>query len=157
MNSVTKAVSSVELSDQDKLLPWANKEAIPVFRQMRTALNAQYVGEATAATAGDAAWTTVWTSDPIPTNSVWLIEARGAGFGVGVYGAFIVHATYYNNAGTVGYVSIDAPFISESDASLDFRMTDSGGAILVQVKDNGSVAMNYSITVLITRVRQAGA
>lgn len=139
-NTIEQGLSPRDLSDAEDLLPWANKELRPLVKQIRAALNSEYTATFKVTTPGDGAFTNVWTSDALPTNSAWLIEVRAIGFVAGSTDAcgYIRRGIFYNDDGTVAQVDTTTDeYTEEANAACDVRLQVSGQTIQFDVKDDG--------------------
>lgn len=154
-NTVDTAASPVDVKDAEAVLPWVNKEARPLLAQLRDVANTQYRAAITYSTAATGTPTTVWTSDDMPTDSVWLVEVRALAWKASTASercAYIRRATFYSSGGTVGQQGATSPeYTEESAAACDVTLSVSGSAVICQVQDDAVNAMNWLVVVDITR------
>lgn len=139
--TVPAAVSSRPVKKDDVEF-WANKEVVPLLSQARTALNAEYVAPFSVQTDGDGNYVTAWTSDPMPTDSTWLIEARLVANGPAGIIARQVFFRGSGNAAAFGPMATD--FSSVYDPSVTAQFIASGQSVALQVKDDGITAALFS-------------
>lgn len=139
--TVTTPVSERQLAKPEELVPWANKEILPLLRESRGALNQVSAGAFTLSTAGTGAFTTVWTSDAMPTNSTWHVRATVNGMstaGAPQQAAYVREAYFANVAGVVAQVGATASISTfETAAACDVQFVVSGQTALLQVRDDG--------------------
>lgn len=59
----------------DGVVEWANREALPILRELRAAANFEAIVEfSNVETSG--APGVIWTSEEMPTTGIWLVEVR---------------------------------------------------------------------------------
>jgi hypothetical protein len=71
--TVDRAVSAKQL-DKEAVLPWANKEAIPLLRDLRDFANREITIAVDMTTTGTER-PLLWSSDEMPTDAAWTVEA----------------------------------------------------------------------------------
>lgn len=139
--TVPVPASSLELKSEKELLDWANREAIPLLRQLRARANDVYHAVFELSTAASGAFATIWTSDAMPTDSAWFVEVRVIGrasAGTDQRTAYVARGTFYNDSGTVAQQgSTSSDYAEESAAGCDLRFAVSGQTVTFDVKDDG--------------------
>ncbi len=138
--TVEQAVSDRPVKEDD-LTFWANKEVIPLLKKLRDAVNQIVAGAFTLTTAASGAFTNIWTSDPVPTDTTWGVRVRVVGHstaGAAQTADYGRVATFRNTAGTVAQVGATQSLWSiETAAAMDVRVQVSGQTIQVDVRDDG--------------------
>ncbi len=124
------------------VLDYLNVELRPFLSAVRASLNIETVQAFTLSTAATATFTNIWTSDPMPTNSAWFVEARVLTFasaGAAQRCAYIRHGLFYNDAGTVAQQgTTTATYSEESAAGADVQLVVDGQTVTLDVKDDGT-------------------
>lgn len=127
----------------------SDEELSRLTGQMRGAMNARYsAGPFTLTTAATATLATIWTSDDIPTNAAWEVDALV----VGISSDGLQAARYHLSAlfrrasgGSIAQVGATSAVVSIEDAAgFNAAFTTSGNAVLLQVRDDGVSTMNWS-------------
>lgn len=140
--TIFRAVSERALGKAEELLFWANREVIPVLREMRDALNLETVQRFRVNTLATGLFANIWTSDAMPTDSAWLVEAKviaRAISGTAQRCTYIRRGLFYNESGTVTQQgATDATYTNESAAGCDVRLQVSGQTIVLDVQDDGA-------------------
>ncbi len=141
---VRRAVSDREVArEPEEVAGWINKEAIPLLREMRDVHGLEPVVGAAVSSAGDGVFTNIWTSDPVPTDSVVQVEARIIGratSGAPQAVSYVRRATFVNEAGVLAQLGTTvAEYSDESDSGFDVRLqiSGSGTALTLDVQDDG--------------------
>lgn len=151
--TIPRAVSNRQLSDvQSDVLPWANKEALPLFGDMRSALNQDGRAVFTVTTKGDGVSTPIWTSDDMPTGAVWFIQTRTVGVSsdaakVAVYWK---SAAFVNAAGVVsqvGTTTTHASYLSAGGPVTAFSVA--GKDVVYSVQDDGVTGLAWTTQVIV--------
>lgn len=137
-----------------KVVAWANKEVMPVLRQLRDAANLEGALGTEVTTAGTGVFTQLWQSDPMPTSASWLIEARVLGRTTTAApvqtAGYVVRGLFQNDAGVVTQIGVTAAdFTAESDPGYDIRMQVSGQTVVLEVQDDGAAATRFTAKVLL--------
>lgn len=152
-STVTRALSERLVKDQGDVVPFLNRELFPLAREFRAALNQVVTQVFTLATAASAAFTTIWTSDSLPTNSSWHVAVTCTAIttaGVAQHCAYVREAYFANTAGTVAQVGATAALSTfESAAAADVQFVVSGQTVLFQVKDDGASTFAWKARVTI--------
>lgn len=148
--TVQRALSERQVGEPD-VVPFLNKEIVPLLRDIRTAHNLETVQQFTLSTAHTAAFTTIWTSDPMPTNSTWHVRVKCTAIttaGTAQQCAYVREGYFANVAGVVSQVGATASISTfESAAAADVQFAVSGQTILFQVKDDGASTFAWKATV----------
>lgn len=146
--TIIRSVSSRLLKLAD-LLPWANKEAVLLLRDLHDAANVEFKRDFTLTSAGAGEWEVIFTSDDMPTDSVWLLEAKINGRAADTRITSVIRASFYCAGTTVaqdGRTYIEycvAPKHIDGEAPVDFiqalvaRFVIVGRTITLEVKDAG--------------------
>jgi hypothetical protein len=146
-NTIPLPAPSLELKTTEDLLRWANKEAIPLLRQLRARLNDTYNAVFELSTAATGAFTSVWTSDAMPTDSAWMVEIRVIGratAGTDQRTSYVARGTFYNDSGVVAQQgSTSSDYVEESAAGCDFRFAVVGQTVTFDVKDDGASTFGW--------------
>lgn len=157
-NTVTRAVSDRQVKDETDVIPVLNKELLPLVREFRDALNTEAQDTRTLSTAATATFTSIWTSDAIPTNRAWHVWAKVTGFataGPAQQCSYVREALFSNVAGTVTQVGVTAaPTTFETAAAADVQFLVSGQTVALQVKDDGVSTFNWKATVRIYQTEE---
>ena len=155
--TVPMAVSQSDVQADD-VATWVNREARPLLSSLRAVQNTDYRASFEVVSAGTGVATTLWTSDDLPTNSVWLVEVRVVGHKTG--GAsnrvgYILRAVVYNNAGVVAQQgATSAEYTEESAAACACTLAVSGQAVRCQVTDDGANEYQWLASVHVVRSRE---
>jgi len=139
--TITTPVSDRPVADADALLPWANKEIIPLARELRSAANQRAQAFYTVDTEAVGAFGTLWTS-AMPINTVWFVTARVTGIsksGAAQQYAYTLESLFYSDgSGVMSQVGATSALTTiESDAAAQCLLRISGGQPILQVADNG--------------------
>lgn len=131
--------------DQDMLEIWANRELVPLLSQIRGALNYKSTQKVIATTDGAGTWKTLWLSEAMPYDGVWVMEAMAIGIGATERAAYSLNAVCESTAGTVSDLGYTVVSRNETDELCSVRsyVDTSGRTIALQVKDNASEAMRF--------------
>jgi hypothetical protein len=136
-----------------KVVAWANKEVMPVLRQLRDAANLEGALGSEVTTGGAGTFGQLWQSDPMPTNSSWMIEARVIGrstTGPVQTVGYVMRGLFQNDSGAVTQIGVSStPFIAESDAGYEIRFVISAQRIVLEVQDDGVSATRFTAKVLL--------
>lgn len=147
-NTVARALSERQLKDQGDVVPFLNKELIPLAREMRAALNLEGTQQFTLTTAATATFTTIWTSDDLRTGERFAVWTNTLASGAAQSCAYVRLGLFQNVAGAVSQVGATASIATiESAAAADVQFLVSGQAVLFQVKDDGVTTMAWKTTV----------
>jgi hypothetical protein len=135
--TVKTPVSEREVKQTD-VAAWANKEAVPVLRELRGFANAEQVAQVQVATVGAGDWTLLWTSGAVPTGVSVRILADVVGESDTDSGSYGRVALFRNQDGALGQVGATASLWTlESAAGPDVRFRLEGQAVLLEVQDDG--------------------
>lgn len=149
--TIPTAVSDRQLRDEKDLVPYINKELLPLAREFRAAHNTEALQTFTVTTAATGTFTTIWTSDPMPTNSIWRVLVTATAFttaGAAQQCAYTREACFANAAGVVGQVGATAVIATfETAAAADVQFALSGQTILFQVRDDGASTFTWKAVV----------
>lgn len=152
-STVTRALSERQVKDKDDVVPFLNKELIPLAREFRGALNQVVARVVTLTTAATATFTTIWTSDAMPTTSAWHVKVVCTAItsaGVAQRCAYVREGYFSNTAGVVAQVGATASISTfESAAAADVQFAVSGQTVLFQVKDNGASTFEWKARVTV--------
>jgi hypothetical protein len=154
--TVTIAVSDKPIA-KDDLVDWANREALPFFKQARAGLNAAGIERASGRTAGAGAYVTIWTSPEMPTDATWNILASVAAMtvpGAGTERAgYLLAGAFESVAGTVTLFGSTSLYSHETTAAIDARFAVSGRTAIIEVRDDAIGAMDFVAVIYTTEVR----
>lgn len=99
------------------------------------------------------AYTTAWTSDPIPTDRAWDVQidaTASSTSGATQAAAYTVRSLFLNDAGTVSQAAATSSLYAQStSASIGCALTYSGQTVIFRVKDDGVSPMTWKITVTV--------
>ena len=148
-STVSPPISSREIKEEVEVVAaWANKEAIPVLRELREFANAEQVLTTTGVSAGDGAWTTLWVSDPVPTGVAVRVIADVIGKSESEAVCYQRAAFFMNEGGTLDQIdSTEAIWSFESAAGPDVRLQISGQTITLEVQDDGADPFTWNAIV----------
>lgn len=151
--TVGRALSQRQVDRTEDLVAFVNRELIPLARDMRAAHNLEAVQQFTLSTSGTATFTSIWTSDPMPTNSTWHVRVKCSAMttaGTAQQCAYVREAYFANTAGVVAQVGSAVSISSfETAAAADVQFLVSGQAIKFQVKDDGASTFAWKATVTV--------
>ena len=157
-NTIRTPLSERPLGRPQDILPFLNKEAIPLLREMRAALNGGiqtfYASVNTA--ASPSTWTTIWESEPVPSGRVGLVEILVVGHDVTPYSYGARKSRLYVSDGGVLagvaqvtiYEHVTAP---PMDSRIFFDTTNE--VVKVQVMDIG-VEADFTAMIQVLEVAQ---
>lgn len=129
-----------------------NKGTKPLLEQLRTAANAVGRERATGTSDGAGTWLVLWTSDTLPQDCIWDVEARVAG----VATASSKRATYrliqsvISVAGTIAaFGATTVIHTNENAAACDARITVdvANRVVTVDARDDAVTAMYWTTVV----------
>lgn len=141
--TVSPPVSSREIKEEE-VVAWANKEALPVLRELRDFANAEQVAASNVVTVGDGEWSTLWVSDPIPTGVAVRVVADVIGQGDEEAACYQRVAFFRNEGGTLTQIgATQAPWTLETAAGADVRLEVAGQTITLDVRDDGAEAFSW--------------
>lgn len=151
--TIRRAASDRQLKDADDLIPWANREMIPLVKDIREFANQDGSQVFTLSTAGTGAFATIWTSDAMPTNSTWhvyvKVQARTTA-GAAQACSYTREAYFTSVAGVASQVGATASIATfESAAAADVQFALSGQTVLFQVKDDGVSTFAWKCRVVV--------
>jgi hypothetical protein len=133
---------------------WVNRECLPVLSQCREALNYKGMAQALATTDGAGTWTTLWISDQMPTDAVWLVEVTAVGRGSTARAVYTMVASCESTSAVVsdlGYTIISAHESSgDEDCSIRSSVDVSGRTISIEVRDEATEAMDFVGVISVT-------
>lgn len=156
---VRRAVSDREVKDEKAVVDWANKEAIPVLREMRDVHALEAVIGASVDSAGDAVLTNIWTSDPIATDSVLQVVAEVLAMstsGATQTASYVRRATFRDVAGVPSQLgTTSSVYTEESVAGYDVAFSLSGSSILLDVQDDGVSPSYWTAKITVFRTPAA--
>ncbi len=142
--TVARPVSSRDVLRDEQVRDWVNEEALPVLRQARAALNAESVVATAISTGGTGVYTAVVTSDAMPADSAWLVEARVLGRSATTRAAYVLRALVYNTGVAAQQGATQVDYSEESAAAMDARIVVSGQTVVVEVRDAGVDTTDWS-------------
>lgn len=149
--TVGRALSERLVGDNDEVVTFLNRELIPLARDMRTVHNLETVQQFMGSSAGTGVFTTLWTSDPMPTDSAWHVTVKCSArstSGAAQQCAYVREAYFANVAGAVAQVGATASISTfETAAAADVQFLVSGQTVLFQVKDDGASVFAWKATV----------
>lgn len=151
--TVDTAISerSVDTADKRKLETVVNKELLPFARKGRRGLNARSIDRSEPITS-DAAGTyaVAWTSDTLPQDCHWGLEAHIEGYSATVWARYVLVAGFKSTSGTIA-ATFPQAFAQtyESAAACDarFSIDATNRVITLDVRDDAVVAMQWSVVV----------
>lgn len=139
-------VSSRDVLRDEQVREWVNREALPVLRQARAALNVESVTGYVLASTGSAAFERIWTSDAVPVNSVWLVECRVTGRNATDRAAYVLRGLFFNEGTVTQQGATQVDYSEESSGGLDARLVVDGSRVAADVRDAGA-AMDFTAVV----------
>jgi len=155
--SVPSALSERAIT-QDGLLSWINDEAVRVLRQVRQLANYFFTERKQVNTAGDGAYTRIWTSSALPTDACWVLTADVAAVstsGAAQRAAYEIRATVESTSSAVAQVgSTTSVSAHESTASIDARFAVDGTlrVVYLEGRDDATSPMRFTAVI---RVNEA--
>lgn len=151
--TIVTPVSDRQLADADSVLPYLNREGIPLLREIRAALNQEGSQLRAAVTAGAGAYVVAWTA-AMPSNTAWLATAYVVGItpsGTRQSWAYTLQALFASDASAVvtqvGATATLASF--ETAAAADARLRVTGNAPVLEVADDGASPGNWRCQVVV--------
>lgn len=134
---------------------WVNKEAIPLSKQVRTAINTLGREKISAVTSGTGAYVRIWESDAtfLPSNACWTILARVSGIsisGAAQRAGYGLAATFQSTSGAVAQVGTDSfLWANESVAAIDVRfgVDAPNRVVFIEARDDAVSPMRFTATV----------
>lgn len=138
--TITTPVSDRPVADTDALLPWANKEIVPLARELRAFANQRAVQTATVDT-DTLGLRTVWTQQ-MPANAVWHVSARVVGISISGptqhYGYTVEACFSSDSSGNPTIVGAQNQIsVFESAAAANARLRVTGGKPTLEAQDDG--------------------
>lgn len=158
MNATVTAPVSDRGVSEDSVIPWVNREAIPVLRQLRQAANYASCERQEADSAGDGNYVTVWTSPAMPTDATWQVTAHVVGVsisGAAQRASYMLVRAVESTAGTVAAIAATTTIASaESAGACDARLQvdASGRTVYVDARDDATSPMRWVAVVHIHEV-----
>lgn len=154
-NTVKTPVSDRLLRDGDDVVPWGNKEVIPLLRELRAVANYQETYKIDVVTSGDGSNVIAWESEVVPTNGDWLMEMRH--FGVSANGNHQAavrthHWKFVAGAGTIVSSANTLTSLGGFPGLPTFSFDSTKGVMHYFVRDDGSVS-HFSGIVRIQEIR----
>lgn len=149
--TVGRALSERQLGKEpQEVVDFMNRELIPLARDMRTAHNLEAVQQFTLSTAATGAFATIWTSDPMPTDSTWHVVVKCQGRSPTQACAYVREAYFANVAGVVAQVGATASISTfETAAAADVQFLVSGQTVLFQCKDDAATTFQWKATITV--------
>lgn len=147
-NTVETTVSS-RAPDEDTLLEWVKREAIPFMAESRDRQNTRYEREFTHTSTLTAAFETAYTSPALPTDSSWEVDALVLGRATdGSTARYHIQGSFKRSSGDASKVGATLVLAQIEDvAGWDCDFGLSGQTVLVQVK--GDVTRTVAWTVMV--------
>lgn len=138
--SVTTPVSDRPVADDKALLPWANKEMIPLARELRGFANQRAVQTGTVDT-NTLGLGTLWTQQ-MPASTVWHVSARVVGVSLSGptqhYGYTVEACFSSDSSGNPAIVGAQNQIsVFESAAAANARLRVTGGRPTLEAQDDG--------------------
>lgn len=150
--TVERGISNRSANEKG-LLPFINDELVPLARQIRTALNTPYRAAFSITTAGDGAWTNIWTSAEVELDRAWFVEVQVVAVAATDTAAYVRRATFRDTAGTLAQQgTTSSEYTEESAAACDVRFAVSGSTVLIDVRDDAASAFNFTASVSVLEV-----
>ena len=150
MLTVSQTISE-RAPSEGSLTIWAQREVIPFLREARQALNSEIFIAKSYNSVGDGAYATVWTSDPILTNTSVNVEIKLVAksiSGAAQSGSIELRGLFTNTSGTLAQVGVTTSVYSNvTDALIGATISVSGGSVICRVKDNAVSPMSWKILV----------
>lgn len=138
-NTVTRALSDRPVKDEQAAVDFLNKELVPVVKEMRDVLNVRSSTDVDMVTNGTGAYTTIWTSDVMPSGAAWHIHATALGRGSTDSAVYAREAFFVNNGSGPSQVGATlAVSTFETAAGADIRFVISSNQVQLQVQDDGT-------------------
>lgn len=148
--TVEQAVADRAVEEKD-LATAVNKEILPLLRQLRTGANAVGRERPTPVTSdGAGTYVVTWTSDVLPSEAVWEVEARVAGVGGAQRATYRLIQTVTSIAGVVAALGATTTVhAQETAAACDARVTVDAvnRVVTVEARDDAATAMYWVTTV----------
>ncbi len=141
-----------------QLAEYVNKELLPVVSQLREVANHSSSFRGSVVTSlGAGAYITLWTSEALPTDGVWAVEATVVGVstsGSPQRGVYSIHGAIQSTAGAVALLSTPITDAMESSAGIDARLTAdaTNRTLVVEARDDATSPMRFQAVVKITEV-----
>jgi hypothetical protein len=151
-NTIATPLSERLLKDQGDVLPFLNKEIVPLNREFRSALNFETTQLLRGVTTGNGVAVALWISDAIPTDSSWRVKADVIGRTAtgGEQASYGRVALFTNEGGVVSQVGATvALWTLESAAGCDCTLAVLGQTVILSCTDDGMSAMDWKILVSI--------
>lgn len=146
--TVKTPVSERALKEEGDLLSWANKEAVPALREIRSFANLVSTIGVSSTSAGDGSWTNLWSSDAMPTDVDWEIEVSVIGRGGEERVNYRRAAFFTNIDGVVSQVGVtEALWTFETSAGPDVRLEVSGQTVRLDGMDDGVSPFDWHVAV----------
>lgn len=143
-NTVNHPVSDREIAKTEDVQAWANKEAIPVLRELRSFANQEQVQGSNTLTPGDGQWQNLWVSDPVPTGVAMRVIADVIGVSSADWVCYRRVAFFRNVDGSVAQVGPTEPLWSlESSGGPDVRLQVVGQTVTLDVQDDGANSFEW--------------
>ena len=152
--TVERPVSSRDVLRDEQVRDWVNREALPVLREAREALNAESVTSYRLTSTGSAGFERIWTSDAIALDTVWLVECRVTGRNAGDRAAYVLRGLFFNSGTVTQQGATQVDYSEESSGGLDARLVVDGVAVAADVRDVG-VAIDWVAVVRVLQVTAA--
>lgn len=142
----------------EQLERYANKETRPLLEQLRAGVNARGI-ERPAPVVSDGAGTfvTLWTSDVLPQECLWTVEAHVDGSGATVRARYVLQQSAESVAGVVAAVGLQNYDDYESAAACDARISVDAvnRVVTVEARDAATEVMQWTAVVYVAEGKAA--
>lgn len=150
---------SVRSVSADGVDYWINKEAMPVLRKVREALNYCQITRKVGDTAGGGVYVELWRSEALPTDGAWLVIAQVAGVtksGAAQRAAYYLRGCFSSTATVVAQVGVTSTDAFETAAGCNARyaVDVTNRQVYLEARDDGTSPMRY---VAVVSVMEANA
>ncbi len=149
MKNTIETPVSPRAPDEDNLLDWVKREALPFMQESRSRQNTRYEREFVYTTTLTAGYETAWTSPPMPTDSSWEVDVLVLGRATdGSTARYHLQGSFKRASGDASKINATMVLTQNEDvASWDCDFGVSGQTALFQVK--GDVTRTIAWTVFV--------
>jgi hypothetical protein len=148
--TASKPVSQRAVS-KDQMETWLNLEARPLLDQLRTGANAVGIERPVPVVSdGAGTYVVIWTSDVLPAECAWEVEARVAGVGGAQRATYRLVQTVTSIASVVAALGATTTVhAQETAAACDARIVvDAANRVVtVEARDDAATAMAWTVVV----------
>ena len=142
---------AVKTDDPKTLERVVNREVMPFLSRARKGLNARSIDRPDPVTSdGAGTYAVAWTSDTLPQDAHWGLEAHIEGYSATVWARYVLVAGYKSTAGTIA-ATFPQAFAQtyESAAACDarFSIDATNRVITLDVRDDAVAAVQWTVVV----------